>query len=62
MQNVKRLGTEDHFCSNKGYGGTSKVEIFDVNLDYQNRNEAQVIAKYITYDPITAIKIERKFS
>ena len=63
MQNVKRLGTEDHFCSKKGYGGTSKVEILDVDLDYQNRFEAQVIAKYITYDPYNSNwEIERKFS
>lgn len=45
-------GSLEQFSSKSSYGGITGVSIDDVNLNYENGNEASVYADYTAYDPI----------
>tara|TARA_B110000046_G_scaffold185004_1_gene225196 strand:- start:6097 stop:7455 length:1359 start_codon:yes stop_codon:yes gene_type:complete len=63
MQNVTRLGSEDHFCSTNGYGGAEKVIIDYVNLKNKTNKNSTVIAKYTSFDPYNKNwEIEREYT
>ena len=63
MQNIKRLGTEKHFCSKKGYGGTEEVNIASVILLGKTPRVSKVTANYVTLDPHNSNwELEREYT